>query len=108
MVKGIEEGEEVTWLDLFSILEGEWWWLAVAIGITLAHTVVGLAIPGVFSAVMEATRNRLDIAAPIYKFVSLQASGLQVPNFHLSFRGSFHACIDASVSPFMASTIKIC
>lgn len=78
MVKGIEEGEEVTWLDLFTILEGEWWWLLVAIGLTLAHTVCGLAIPGVFSAVMEATRNKADIASPIYRFVTLQVSHVVV------------------------------
>jgi hypothetical protein len=72
MVKGLDEGEEVGVRDLFSVLEGEWWWLVAAIGITLVHTMLGLAIPTIFSAVMEACRNKSNLVKPIYQFVSLQ------------------------------------
>jgi hypothetical protein len=78
MVKGLDEGEEVGVRDLFSVLEGEWWWLVAAIGITLVHTMLGLAIPTIFSAVMEACRNKTNLAKPIYQFVSLQVRILRV------------------------------
>ncbi len=74
MVKGLDEAEEVGIRDLFSVLEGEWLWLVAAIGITLVHTMLGLALPTIFSAVMEACRNKTNLAKPIYQFVSLQVS----------------------------------
>jgi ABC-type multidrug transport system fused ATPase/permease subunit len=59
--------------DLLSIL-GFWDWilLIAAILLTLLHTAFNLAIPSTFSSVMNACREKLDLAGPIRGFVFLQ------------------------------------
>ena len=63
----------VSFQDLLSVL-GHWDWmlLLAAILLTLLHTVFSLAIPTTFSAVMNACREKLDLAVPIRTFVFLQ------------------------------------
>jgi ABC-type bacteriocin/lantibiotic exporter with double-glycine peptidase domain len=62
-----------TYKDLFSIL-GFWDWvlLVVAILLTLLHTMLSLSIPSTFSSVMNACREKLDLAVPIRTFVIVQ------------------------------------
>eukprot|EP00960_Hanusia_phi_P048125 758776-Hanusia_phi.AAC.6 len=74
---GIEPGgeeETVTLYDLFSILNGEWWFLGAAIAVTLAFTLLNLYLPSAFSGVMTACREKLPLKAPIYAFMLIQGA----------------------------------
>jgi len=69
-----DEEEPVSFYDLFSILDGEWFFLAAAIAVTLTFTLLNLYLPSAFSGVMTACREKLPLKAPIYTFMLLQGA----------------------------------
>lgn len=54
----LDENPPATFADLFSILQGEWLWLALTIAVTLLWTMAQIEIPGALQQVTEAWTNK--------------------------------------------------
>eukprot|EP00292_Cryptomonas_paramecium_P006233 CAMPEP_0113683488 /NCGR_PEP_ID=MMETSP0038_2-20120614/13344_1 /TAXON_ID=2898 /ORGANISM="Cryptomonas paramecium" /LENGTH=386 /DNA_ID=CAMNT_0000602869 /DNA_START=186 /DNA_END=1343 /DNA_ORIENTATION=- /assembly_acc=CAM_ASM_000170 len=65
--------KQPSFFDLLAILDWkDWLLLILAVVLTLMQTVSSLVIPSTFSAVMNATREKLDLLVPIRSFLFLQ------------------------------------
>jgi len=70
----LNENPPVTMSDLFSILDGEWAWLGLAIAVTLVWAWFVNYMPVAYSAVTLAVQKKEPMDGPIFNFVRLQVS----------------------------------
>jgi hypothetical protein len=69
-----EEGAPATLVDLFSILDGEWAWLGLAIAVTLLWAWFMNSMPVVWAALTAAVQKKEPMDTPIFNFVKLQVT----------------------------------
>ena len=68
----LDANPPVTLADLFSILDGEWLWLALAIGVTLACAYYAHGITSAYTAVTVAVQNKAAMEGPVLNFILVQ------------------------------------
>lgn len=70
----LDDYPSVTLTDLFSILDGEWMWLGVAIAVTLIWAWCQNFMPVAFATITTAVHNKEALDGPIFNFMRLQVT----------------------------------
>lgn len=76
LLQDSEESQPATLADLFSILEGEWAWLGLAIAVTLLWAWCMNSMPVVWAALTQAVQKKEPMDGPIFNFIKLQVRNM--------------------------------